>query len=30
MPHLFSFVSSSSYASDWWWYPTATEGAARV
>jgi hypothetical protein len=30
MPHLFSFVSSSSHASGWWWYPTATEGAASV
>ena len=29
MPKRFSFFVSPSYASYWWWYRTATEGAAR-
>jgi hypothetical protein len=30
LPRHFTFVELSSYASGWRWYPTATEGVARV
>jgi len=30
MSHRFTFFASRTYASFWWWYPTATEGAASV
>jgi len=30
MPQSFDFVVSPSSASYWWWYRTATEGAAGV
>jgi len=30
MLHRFSFFTSPDPASYWWWYRSATEGAARV
>jgi hypothetical protein len=30
MPQHFSFFVSPSYASYWWWYRTATEGAHGI
>jgi hypothetical protein len=30
MPHPFTFVAFPMSASEWWWYRTVTEGAARV
>jgi hypothetical protein len=30
MPKHFSFFVSPSYASFWWWYRTATEGAHGI